>query len=124
MKTLLLALALALPVTSYAYRVTGITDGDTLKILKDGREVSIRLAGIDAPEKNQAFGQRSKESLSDLCWGKDVQYDYALIAIEPLLIRRRPSLARQSSGMAGSCCRTRLARSQGQTGELSVIAFP
>ncbi len=32
----------------------------------------IRLAGIDAPEKNQPFGQRSKESLSDLVFSKTV----------------------------------------------------
>ena len=32
----------------------------------------IRLAGIDAPEKKQPFGQRSKQSLSDLVFDKAV----------------------------------------------------
>lgn len=33
----------------------------------------IRLSGIDAPEKAQPFGQRSKEHLSDLVFGKQVE---------------------------------------------------
>ena len=49
--------------------VYGITDGDTLKVrCGDGEQVKIRLDGIDAPEKKMPFGQRSKESLSDLCF--------------------------------------------------------
>lgn len=50
--------------------MVGVTDGDTLKVLRDGAEVPIRLSSIDAPEKAQAFGQKSKESLSELCFGK------------------------------------------------------
>lgn len=53
-------------------RVVGVADGDTLTILVNGREqIKVRLAEIDAPEKSQPFGQRSKQSLSDLCFGKD-----------------------------------------------------
>lgn len=54
-------------------RVVGISDGDTVTILKDRSQIKIRLAGIDAPEKGQAFGQRSKENLSRLIFGKDVK---------------------------------------------------
>lgn len=52
--------------------VVAINDGDTLKArcgeLGRYEQVSIRLAEIDAPEKRQPFGNRSKQVLSDLCF--------------------------------------------------------
>ncbi|QBP75375.1 thermonuclease family protein [Herbaspirillum huttiense] len=69
-----IAFALA-PCAANAHKVIGISDGDTITVLVDQKPLTIRLANIDAPEKNQSFGQRSKQSLSDLCWGKDAQYD-------------------------------------------------
>ena len=54
-------------------RVVGVADGDTITVLVDSHtQHKIRLAGIDAPEKSQPFGQRSKESLSDLVFSKIV----------------------------------------------------
>ena len=54
-------------------KVIGVADGDTITVLDSNHtQHKIRLSGIDAPEKNQAFGQRSKESLSDLVFSKDV----------------------------------------------------
>lgn len=53
-------------------RVVGVADGDTLTILAAGNNRHrIRLAEIDAPESGQAFGRRSKQLLSDLCFGVD-----------------------------------------------------
>ena len=50
---------------------SAITDGDTIKVLKDDKEqVKVRLVEIDAPEKKQAFGNRSKQALSDYCFNK------------------------------------------------------
>jgi endonuclease YncB( thermonuclease family) len=40
-------------------------------------QYKIRLAGIDAPEKAQAYGQKSKESLSDLVFGKQVDVEWS-----------------------------------------------
>jgi endonuclease YncB( thermonuclease family) len=46
-------------------RVVAVSDGDTITVLDgDERQHKIRLSGIDAPEKGQAFGERSKQSLS------------------------------------------------------------
>lgn len=70
MKKLALLLALTCA-QSHAVPVIGVADGDTLTVLSKGRPVKVRLANIDAPEKRQAFGARSKQSLSDLCFGRD-----------------------------------------------------
>jgi micrococcal nuclease len=67
--TPLIGLVLFAP--AHAYKVIGIADGDTLTLLVDAKPLKIRLANIDAPEKAQAFGERSKQSLSDLCFGKE-----------------------------------------------------
>lgn len=48
--------------------IVGISDGDTLTARCEAQTVKIRLAEIDAPEKAQPFGSRSKQSLSDLCF--------------------------------------------------------
>lgn len=59
-------------------RVVGVSDGDTVKILDEtNRQWKIRLMGIDAPEKKQAFGQRSKSNLSDLVFNKTVSVEYS-----------------------------------------------
>jgi endonuclease YncB( thermonuclease family) len=53
-------------------RVVGISDGDTLTILDvNNTQFKIRLAAIDAPEKSQPFGQRGKQKLSEICYGKN-----------------------------------------------------
>ncbi len=62
--------------SAFEGRVVGVADGDTITVLTDGREsIRIRLAEIDAPEKSQAFGQRSKQSLSDMVFGKTVRVE-------------------------------------------------
>ena len=63
---LLLALACTAHAETITGRVVGVADGDTITVLDGGKvQHKIRLSGIDAPEKKQAFGNRSKESLSD-----------------------------------------------------------
>jgi endonuclease YncB( thermonuclease family) len=52
---------------------TWTTDGDTVTVLDaQQRRHRIRLLGIDAPEQNQAFGQKSKQSLSEQVFGHEV----------------------------------------------------
>eukprot|EP01041_Mallomonas_annulata_P033793 gene33793-56465_t len=69
----LLLAALACTAATIEGRVVGVADGDTITVLDDNKvQHKIRLAGIDAPEKKQPFGQRSKQSLSDLVFDKAV----------------------------------------------------
>ena len=54
-------------------KVIAIKDGDTIVVLSPKNlPVTIRLSGIDAPEKGQEFGQAAKHLASDLCFGKTV----------------------------------------------------
>lgn len=72
-RVLLCAVALQASSACHALdsRVVGVSDGDTLTVLDGGkRQHKIRLSGIDAPESGQAFGNRSKQSLSDCAFGK------------------------------------------------------
>ena len=55
-------------------KVIHIADGDTLTVLDgDQGQHRVRLAGIDAPERGQPFGERSKQNLARLVAGKAVE---------------------------------------------------
>lgn len=61
-----------------AGRVVGVSDGDTVTVLDaTNTQWKIRLMGIDAPEKKQAFGNRSKQSLAALVFNRQVQVEYS-----------------------------------------------
>ena len=55
-------------------KVVGVHDGDTLTLLvPDGasyRQVKVRLGEIDTPESKQPYGERAKQTLSDLAYNK------------------------------------------------------
>src|SRR5262249_21062 len=54
-------------------KVVGVEAGETITGLdSDNRQHRVRLMGIDAPESNQAYGSRAKQSLSDLVFGRVV----------------------------------------------------
>ena len=78
--TLALLLALSQSITfadTLTGRVVRVTDGDTIVVLDAGNaQHKIRLTGIDAPEKKQAFGMKSKEHLSEAVAGKFVVVEY------------------------------------------------
>lgn len=58
-------------------KVVGIADGDTITILTEHKEnVRVRLAGIDTPERSQAFGRIAKENLSQLVFEQSVEISY------------------------------------------------
>lgn len=61
-------------------KVVGVSDGDTVTVLDDQKvQHKIRLAGIDAPEKKQAFGQVSKDHLAKQVFAKTVTVDYTKV---------------------------------------------
>ncbi len=76
MKLLLTILALFFSFTAWADftgNVVGVADGDTITVLDaDKVQHKVRLTGIDAPEKKQPFGNRAKQSLSDMVFNKTV----------------------------------------------------
>lgn len=54
-------------------RVVAVTDGDTIKVL-DAEKVQhkVRLTGIDAPERGQPYGTKSRDRLASMVAGKEV----------------------------------------------------
>ena len=67
--TLLLLCCLLVPLVAvgdeFTGRVVGISDGDTISVLRDGKAVKVRLYGIDAPEKAQPFGTQARKFTSE-----------------------------------------------------------
>jgi len=58
-------------------KVVSIADGDVITVLDaNNTQHKIRLHGIDAPEKAQAFGQKSKQSLHQLINKKEVTVEF------------------------------------------------
>src|ERR1700734_3917619 len=57
-------------------QVVKIADGDTLTVLASARnQHKIRLAGIDAPEKAQAFGTQARNALAAAVFRQTVRVD-------------------------------------------------
>lgn len=57
--------ACSLPV--FALEITYFYDGDTVKIKDSAYEYKLRITDIDAPERNQTYGKKSRRALMDLC---------------------------------------------------------
>ena len=61
-------------------RVVAITDGDTFTLLTDDKkQVRVRVAEIDAPERGQPYGDRSRQELSRLIFGEDVSVEIQVV---------------------------------------------
>ncbi len=74
---LLAFLSLAASADTLTGKVVKITDGDTLYVLDANyKEHKIRLAGIDAPERKQAYGLASRKHLATIVANKQVTIAY------------------------------------------------
>jgi len=73
----LLFLSLAASADTLTGKVVKITDGDTLYVLDaNHKQHKIRLAGIDAPERKQAYGLASRKHLASIVAGQQVMVEY------------------------------------------------
>ncbi len=69
----LLAVSLTSTAADFSGQVVGVIDGDTVDVLSPQlQKQRVRLISIDAPERSQPFGTRSKQALSDMVYGKQV----------------------------------------------------
>ena len=61
-------------------QVVSVADGDTITILDNtNTQHKTMLTGIDAPEKRQAFGNVSKQSLVDMVAGQSVAVEWVKV---------------------------------------------
>ncbi len=80
-RVITLGFLIGLSLTAFGDTLTGkvgrVVDGDTLYVLDANyKEHKIRLAGIDAPERKQAYGLASRKHLLSIVAGKQVTVEY------------------------------------------------
>ena len=68
-----LAWASVAPAQEFSGKVVGVSDGDTITVLREKTPIKIRLNGIDCPESGQDFGSRAKSVTSELVFGQVVR---------------------------------------------------
>lgn len=61
-----------------AYTVSNVYDGDTVELKHASGKLKLRLTDIDAPERNQAYGQKARRALIKLCKGSDISISVEL----------------------------------------------
>jgi micrococcal nuclease len=59
--------------TEFTANVASVEDGDTIEIMYEGKNVRVRLYGIDCPEDGQAFSAKAKQYTTALCTNKKVR---------------------------------------------------
>ena len=75
---ILAALAALITFSFKAYaevKISYFYDGDTVKIIEGKSEYKLRITHIDAPERNQAYGLKSRRALMQLCEHADIEVD-------------------------------------------------
>ncbi len=72
---LIFFLVLPCPAWAWSGKVVGVSDGDTITVLRDKKPQKIRLYGIDCPEKRQPFANKAKQFTSELVLGKSVEVE-------------------------------------------------
>ena len=72
-----IALSCAYPAAAAQFeaRIAQVIDGDTLDLVTAKARMRVRLLDIDAPERKQPYGHRSRQSLIAICGGDLAQVD-------------------------------------------------
>ncbi len=70
----------------FSATVIVVIDGDTVLVLRGNTQIKVRLAEIDAPEKAQAFGDKSKQSLAELVLHKQVHVESQAVDVYGRLV--------------------------------------
>lgn len=70
---LIFILFIPLVASAWPGKCVGVSDGDTISVMHDGRAEKIRLHGIDCPEIGQDFGKKAKQFTSDTVFNKTVE---------------------------------------------------
>ena len=88
-------------------RVITIIDGDSIIVTnRQGKRHKVRLAGIDAPERGQPYGDKAKRHLASLIGGKRIQlesykYDqYGRVVAKIMLLDQDINLSMVRAGLA------------------------
>ena len=69
-----IALAISLSASAdFTGKVVAVADGDSITVLRMREQVKVRLVEIDAPERAQPYGNRSKQALTGLVRGEEVR---------------------------------------------------
>jgi len=79
MKKLLFLLLIHVPVLIFSQilsiKIVAIKDGDTVVVIDSlNNQITLRLAEVDCPEKNQPFGTKAKQFTSDQVYLKTIKY--------------------------------------------------
>lgn len=87
-----LAASASLVATAAAARFTGrvvsVTDGDTIRVIRDGYATSVRLEGIDCPESGQPFYQRARRRTAELALRKEAEVRVTTTDVHDRLVAR------------------------------------
>jgi len=78
----MLSLLLIQQTFAASYELVTVFDGDTVKLRDRQGDFKLRLTDIDAPERNQAFGKKSRRTLKKLCMGRDISVTAQLTGMD------------------------------------------
>lgn len=72
---LLCSLAFSAQAETFKAKVIAVLDGDTVLVLRGTQKVKVRMVDIDAPERQQPYGRRSRRALCEMVCRREVQLE-------------------------------------------------